>query len=161
MSTALEEREEKIKRVQWRTHAGVMHPCENPRNLPDLLWFAWQRAVLPERLCREMELWAPFLACSSTWRSKIGAEPCALRLTWKGHCTRRGEWGADSETDQKTILNRCAHASHKQTFPTCTQPECIFLLKLTKYVVYLLICSCQQKMGLKLWISKVRNIHLK
>ena len=28
MSTALEEREEKMKRVQWRTHAGVMQPCE-------------------------------------------------------------------------------------------------------------------------------------
>ena len=28
MSIALEEREENMKRVQWRMHAGVMQPCE-------------------------------------------------------------------------------------------------------------------------------------
>ena len=29
-----------MKRVQCRTHAGVMQPCEEPSRLPDLLWFA-------------------------------------------------------------------------------------------------------------------------
>ena len=57
-----------------RRDAALRRRCKNPRNLPHLLWFAWQRVVLPERLYREMELWAPFLVYSSTGRSLTGAK---------------------------------------------------------------------------------------
>ena len=44
-----------------------------PLQFSNLLWFAWQRFMLPERLYLEMKLWKPFLPCSSTrcrtWRS--------------------------------------------------------------------------------------------
>ena len=61
MSIAFEESEEKIKQVR------------RPLQFSNLLWFAWQRFMLPERLYLEMKLWKPFLPCSSTrcrtWRS--------------------------------------------------------------------------------------------
>ena len=42
MITALEEKEEKMKGVQWRTHADVMQPCEDVVRNPS----QWLRSVV-------------------------------------------------------------------------------------------------------------------
>ena len=65
-------------------------------------------------------------------------------------------WNACTFFRQIAHLLICLTSKRSQRVHT-KPPKCIFILKLTKYVVYVLICSCQQEKDFKSWIFKVLN----